>query len=89
MFAPEQSGTGLGTGVFEDDHGSRFGGAVMATDPALVRQIAAVIATETGGDVSVRGRLIVNGLTAQTYKIDEATLEDGQLLAANWPGSTP
>lgn len=63
--------------------------AVMATDPALIRQVAMAIADETGGSVSARGRIVVNGTPATTFAIDEANLARSPLLAANWPAPPP
>ncbi len=63
--------------------------AVMATDPALIQQMARLIVADTGGSVSAHGRIVINGRPAIEYAIalpDEATPRE---VAVDWVTAAP
>lgn len=63
---------------------------VMATDPALIRQLALHMAEETGYDVSAEARLAFNGRRATVFTDGNVVLtQPGLLPASEWVVASP
>ena len=63
--------------------------AVMATDPALIQQLAMEMAATTGLDVSARGRISFNGRMSTEYTDPGVELTAGPLAASDWLRPAP
>lgn len=58
--------------------------SVMATDSALIQQIATEMAAATGFEVSARGRISFNGRMSTEYTDPGVDLTAGPLAASDW-----
>jgi vitamin K-dependent gamma-carboxylase len=63
--------------------------AVMATDPALIRQTARIIAADYDGTVGARAIVAVNGRTAVDFTDPTIDLTHGPVSASEWVIAAP
>ncbi len=63
--------------------------ALLATDPALIRQVAVRVATELGRPVGARARMAVNGRPGTVYTDPAVDLADPDVATSDWVLGTP